>query len=279
METRREPGLPHKEENEYREHQQAYTRYYQWQGGFGLALIVHSGPSLLTGDPVMAVMTGHDSVSRNQQTGRMITIWFLPAGESPTAALKSGGDRAVCGDCEHRPGGDDRRCYVRVYRAPQSLYRHLQGASESPPKEVRKAVEKSRLPVRFGGWGDPASVPREVIDRILEACPGHTAYTSSWRLRPDLADVCMASVSSVADAHEAQGMGFKTYRMVAPGDPGPLLELGERWCPTVLNESVTCDRCRACDGSHRSYCAPAHGAGLSKHGEFLKRYQDWRRPR
>lgn len=235
-----------------------------------MSIVFYKGPSMLTGAPITGVITGEKNPSRNQQTGDMLTAWFLPDEEKPTDAVKSGADEAVCGRCTHRKGGSNKRCYVQVFRAPLALWKYTRGMGLTPMMDVVKLIKRKRKPIRLGGWGDPASVPRGVLEQLVSAAPGHTGYTSSWRVRPDLAGLVMASTNSVEETLEAQQMGFRTYRVADPGEPGPTRDLGEVWCPTTKKPWVRCDLCGQCNGSSRSYTVPAHGAGLSKSGEYKK---------
>ena len=57
------------------------------------------GPSLLTGEPIMAVAGQH---TINAKTGPMVQIWILRSDMTPIEAVKSGGDEAICGDCKLR---------------------------------------------------------------------------------------------------------------------------------------------------------------------------------
>jgi len=85
----------------------------------------------------------------------------------------------------------------------------------------------------------------------------------------------MASVESLEEAAEAQAMGWRTFRAVRLMDPAPDKSKLEVWCPTALRPEVTCATCHQCNGadglSKRSYCAPEHGQGLTKHGALERR--------
>lgn len=61
------------------------------------------GPSRLTGDPVVCLVTGLQAPSSNAKTGPMLQTWILAQDEAPHVAQASGADEAVCGDCPMRP--------------------------------------------------------------------------------------------------------------------------------------------------------------------------------
>src|SRR5262249_23527462 len=86
-----------------------------------LGLVLCRGRSLRNGQRIVCIATGLARRSKNRPTGPVVQTYILPDGtESPLAALASGGDAAVCGDCPHRPvlRPDGRRtlgsCYVNV---------------------------------------------------------------------------------------------------------------------------------------------------------------------
>lgn len=238
-----------------------------------MSLLLYRGASLLSdGGEIAAIMTGLERPSVNVQTGRMLTVWFVPTSSKPSDAVRNGDDSRVCGGCSMRPSsGGKLRCYVRHNRGPDQVWRGLAGnLIESETLGIDDAcaiIKASKLGLRLGGWGDPASVRPDLISAWIQAARFHTGYTQQWRSRPDLAGLLMASVTSIDEAAEAQAMGFKTYRIADAKSP-PDKSLGERWCPTVIDGVTSCKECKGCDGSKRSYCTPVHGFGKSKNSSY-----------
>ena len=78
--------------------------------------IFYDGPSQLTGQPILGVVTGLAYASNNAKTGAMLQAWILLRDASPSAAIASGDDEAICGTCALRgpAGARGRRCYVDV---------------------------------------------------------------------------------------------------------------------------------------------------------------------
>ena len=105
-------------------------------------------------------------------------------------------------------------------------------------------VKRSGKLLRQGSWGDPTVVPIEVWDQV-DTTRG-TSYTHQWRKFPAMAKWSMASVSGIAEATEAQAMGFRTYRVDLDG-LGPVQ--GEIACPNTADKSVTCNTCGLCSGN------------------------------
>ena len=90
--------------------------------------VVYEGPSLLTGDPIVCVVTLHSS---NRKTGNMLQSWILLQEMSPIAGSRTGADIAICGNCPSRgiaqPEATSgmakkRKCYVDLGRAPYGIW-------------------------------------------------------------------------------------------------------------------------------------------------------------
>jgi hypothetical protein len=83
---------------------------------------------------------------------------------------------------------------------------------------------------------------------LAQASDGHLGYTHAWRERPELAELCMASVHSLQERAEAKALGFRTYRI---GEGFPVAE--EAWCPgsVEMGKKLQCVSCGVCDGQAR----------------------------
>ncbi len=82
--------------------------------------VFYDGPSALDGAPIIGIVVLR---SANVKTGDLVQTFILRADQSPLAAIDSGADASICGDCVHR--GDDTRvrtCYVDVGKSVQSVY-------------------------------------------------------------------------------------------------------------------------------------------------------------
>lgn len=218
----------------------------------GIAL---TAPSVLVKDSTVRVLATQHST--NRKTGDMVQVAFLTEGTEPHTAVKTGADQAVCGDCPQRNGG----CYVVTCQGPLSSYR----ADQRGRYAALSSAPKGRT-VRYGSYGDIASVSRTVLNRLHKALApkGHTAYTHQWRKRQDLADMSMASVDSLEEYHEAKAAGWRTFR-AAP--EGSALQPGEIVCPAIKGK-VQCTACLLCCGNSRhgpDVMVPLHGATAAQH--------------
>ena len=210
--------------------------------------ILYRGPSLIDGAPIIVVATGLASGSTNSKTGAMVQTYILRDDVEPTAAIKSGQDSSICGDCTHRGDGTGkgRTCYVNVGQGPLAVYRAAQRGVYPVAADI--AAIGARRIVRLGTYGDPAAVPVGIWQALTSACVGHTGYTHQWRKAPEL-----------RDAHAA---GWRTFRVALPCD-APRIE-SEAICPASAEagKKLTCAQCLACAGANGrrgSIVIQAHG--------------------
>ena len=86
-------------------------------------LVLWEGPSVLNGEPIVAIATGFQRSTKNDKIGKeTIQVWYLHRDIPPNVASREGQDEAVCGDCMHRPstGG---ACYVITFQAPLAVWK------------------------------------------------------------------------------------------------------------------------------------------------------------
>lgn len=220
--------------------------------------IQYEGPSMINGAPVVVVVTDG---TRNRATGQMLQQWILPANVEPHIAAKTGEDEAVCGDCVLR----GTPCYVVTWQAPLTVWRAYKRNAYGD--DWYGLVRDRKL--RLGAYGDPAALPHSLIVETSQLAAAHLGYTQRWLENPQLAPYLMASVHSVEQARQAQLLGWRTYRTVAPWEGR---EHSEAVCPKSSG-LMTCERCMGCGGAassrRASYVAPLHGIGAK--GEIERR--------
>ena len=248
--------------------------------------IIYRGPSMIDGQPIIAVATGL-SGSGNRKTGDMVQTWIIRDDMSPSEAVNSGADASICGDCPHRGKVVDgknieRSCYVLEFQAPASIYRSIQRGNvpEQFSREQLNAIGSGRI-VRLGAYGDPAAVPVDVWHHLLRDSAGHTGYTHQWRdldkrtsrfQANKLKQYCMASCDTADEQQAAVTAGWRTFR-VRTRNSGILP--GEVSCPASeeAGKKLTCEQCLACggaDGRRGTITIIAHGStARAKHA--LKR--------
>lgn len=218
--------------------------------------VVWEGPSLIDGAPIVAIALTHSS---NRKTGDMVQTYILRQDVKPTEALRTGADASICGDCKHRPstGG---ACYVVVAQGPTVVWKGYR-AGRYPGAGVDQLAQlgAGRM-VRLGTYGDPAAVPAWVWEALVSRASGRTGYTHQWARmdRPTvlgenvraLRPIVMASVDTEAELRGARRAGWRTFRILVPGE---MPRAGEFTCPASeeAGKVRTCATCGACDGAQR----------------------------
>ena len=236
-------------------------------------IILWEGVSAIDGEtPIVAIATGITRKTKNEKLSKkgskVIQIWYLLQNTSPIDAVKTGEDRAVCGDCKHRPVNDNS-CYVVTFQAPHAVWKSYHKGNY-PTWDGDASIFAGRM-VRFGAWGDPASVPSGLFDDIRKEAKKITAYTHQWNNDQfaELMAWAMASADTAAERLIAKAKGFRSFRVRQPGEP---LQEGERQCPAAdeskLNAVMDCETCGGCDGllkgsKRPDYTLEAHGRGVS----------------
>lgn len=222
-----------------------------------------NGYILHSTDRHIVISTGHARPSENAKTGAMVQIWILARGQNPQAAVKSGRDANVCGDCVHRGDGkgNGRSCYVNVSRAPLAVWKaYRRGRYPIIAPEAIPAAFAGRA-VRFGAYGDPALIPATIIRAIVAVAANWTGYTHMWRhpLLQGYRALLMASVDSLEERAQAHAAGWRTFR-VADAAVTNRIEVS---CPAVTY-GVECAKCGLCKGTAskaKSVVIAVHGIG------------------
>lgn len=196
-------------------------------------MIFYSGPSVLDGKPIVAIAT---TSLRNRKTGDMIQTWILRRDIDPVAAIQTGKDSTVCGDCRHRGSPDrPRTCYVNVGQAPLAVWRAYKRGSY----RRGSLADLPEKPLRMGAYGDPVAVPWHAWTGLHDR-KVWTGYTHQWRLlaaRP-FRNVLMASCDGPAEAAEAAAAGWRAFLVTPVGETG-----GGIKCPSPVAECASCGLC------------------------------------
>ena len=232
-------------------------------------VVLYRGPSMIDGAPIVAIANRITNASSNAKTGAMVQTFIIRADVSPMAALKSGLDSSVCGNCLMRPylGG---ACYVNVGRSVRSVYETLVRGNRYAEPNVDYDVAIlpalfAGLGVRLGTYGDPAAVPFQIWRAATLRAAFTNGYTHQWRDArfAALKTICMASCDSLSDLADATAAGWRSFRVRAANESKAK---GEVICPASKEAGVktSCDACQACGGTSAKAKASmviiAHGA-------------------
>lgn len=179
--------------------------------------VIYDGPSALDGERVVVIVTALNG-SRNIKTGNLIQTYILRADMHPIEAVRSGADVSICGDCKHRGDGTGagRSCYVTLGHGPSTVWKAWsRGVYDVAKPEVAALALAGRM-IRLGTYGDPAAVPIEVWQELTRYAEGWTGYSHQWRaIDRAWSRLVMASADTLAEASEAQALGYRTFRVGA----------------------------------------------------------------
>ena len=245
--------------------------------------VMYRGPSRIDGSPIVVIATGLETGGNNSKTGSMVQVYIMREDISPVAAVHTGDDRSICGDCRHRgkvvtlENGErknvGRSCYVTLFHGPRVVWdAYRRGVYKEVPIERARKLLGGRK-VRLGSYGDPGAVPFWVWEIGLDKVREINGYTHLWREYPHLSAFCMASCDTEAEREEAKALGFRTFRVRSKDSP---TLKGEGRCPASheMGKAVQCAECMLCGGRRTGAKADitiiAHGAG-STHYERQER--------
>lgn len=230
--------------------------------------VIYEGPSQL--DPntnIVAIVNCIDHRSDNEKTGAMAQSFILRTDMKPNEAVRQGLDHAICGRCPYAGG---KGCYVGI-KMVCSVYGAFKRGSyvKATPVEVATLVTarvkaKWLHGLRFGSYGDPAAVPFEVWQPLMDgvrAVGGRTSgYTHQWSDQyaymgrtadPRFRTLAMASTHNLADARRAEQDGWRAFTVF--DDEADLRNAGMAMCPASKEAGYrkTCGTCgsqSACNG-------------------------------
>jgi len=218
-------------------------------------VVLYAGPSRIDGAPIVAIACRITDASNYEKTDAMVQTFIMRRDIAPHAALKTGDDASVCGDCPLRPiHKGATRCYVRVYQAPLSVWNaYHRGRYAIPGVHFDAALLPelfAGLSFRIGSYGDPAAIPAAVWKTATRKVKNRTGYTHQWRKRigAGLKGLCMASADSESDVATATARGWRTFRVRKHDAP---VMATESICPASKEggQRVQCDSCGLCKGA------------------------------
>lgn len=222
--------------------------------------IIDRGNSPIDGQPYVAILTVK---SNNRKTGNMAQVWILREDVNPVAAVQSGDDYSICGNCPHRKQEDgSRSCYVNVGQGPNSVWKAYKRGAYTEWKDSDDAI-KSALKgrkIRWGAYGDPSVIHLAIVEILNSFASGHTGYTHQWR--QDFAQAFkgtfQASCDGFQDYLDATAHGWKTFTVV---HKNAVVDYAKQCPATVENSRAKCLTCKLCDGARADVFVAAHGTG------------------
>jgi hypothetical protein len=110
------------------------------------------------------------------------------------------------------------------------------------------SVSSAANPVltRLGVYGEPITLPLNVMGKLVRISKSHTGYTHQWNKDAAIpyAKYLMASTHNVFETMIAQNRGFRAFQSSKDKDAKMPV------CPASkeMGYKLTCVECRACDG-------------------------------
>jgi len=217
--------------------------------------VIYEGSSLLNGEPIVAILT---LKSANVKTGDVATVWYLHQNINPIEAKQTGADKAICGSCPHMKGS----CYVQVYQAPNNIFKSYKKGIY--PKEKPENLVGMFSSIRFGGYGDSASVPtpvnKSLITDNLKTVLGYTHQWKSKTFDPENLDFCQASVDTLKDVELFKRKFPNKFYFRVTRNIDKALPINEVVCKNVVDPTIKCNTCGICNGNKANVVVPVHGA-------------------
>jgi len=238
-----------------------------------LGYIAYEGPSKIDGAPIVVIVNKINGDSKNDKTGAIVQTFIIRSDIAPMAALQTGADESICGDCEHRPVLARKTgkvpCYVQVAKSVLAVYNAYKRGRyvKADPATIARALQGKI--VRLGTYGDPFAAPVTMWNQIIRFAAGHRGYTHQWN-RPDFdatawAPLVMASADTIDQAAHANLLGMRVFRVSIGVDK----QAGEAVCPASAEggKKSSCAKCTLCAGTSiqaRDIVIADHAAGHAR---------------
>lgn len=240
-----------------------------------LGYIAYEGPSTIDGAPIVVIVNKVHTASKNDKTGAIVQTFIIRSDIAPMAALQSGEDESICGDCGHRPyliktgQSEEPPCYVQVGKSVQSVYHaYKRGRYVKADPATIARVLAGKI-VRIGTYGDPFAAPVKMWTQITRYAAGRRGYSHQWD-RADFdvqawAPLVMASADNIDQAAKANLLGMRVFRVSVGVD----VQAGEAPCPASkeAGRRSTCAKCPLCSGTSiaaRDIVIADHAAGHAR---------------
>ncbi|QLE46438.1 hypothetical protein FD723_40210 (plasmid) [Nostoc sp. C052] len=218
--------------------------------------VLWEGPSLIDGNPIVVIVTGINTASRNIKTGDMLQSHILVRNTNPIEALLQEQDYSICGNCPLRR----KICYVDLRGTGQVWAKYKRGGYPQLNDNILQIIKYQQEYLRLGTYGDPAATPLKVWEPLINHVSGYTGYTHQWaNCEPGWKSLLMSSVESIPLKQQANSMGWRTYRILSKGE-APLED--EILCKNYLDTHIHCEQCLLCNGGKgKNIAVPVHGWG------------------
>lgn len=212
-------------------------------------VVVAETRSLIDREEIVILATGFHYCTNPKLGFNVIQTFYLKKNVHPYEAQKNGTDYSVCGNCPLRRVNQNI-CYVNPIMLGNmwKAYRNERyGLLQSFHLEQIKAQRKT---LRLGAYGEPTSVPLELVGDLIAASSIAIGYTHNWRspLGEPYKPYLMASVESKEQAQLAQSLGWNYYRIMNKTEEP---QEDEILCPWYVDKTQ-CQDCKRCQPKSRT---------------------------
>jgi len=186
------------------------------------------------------VLTGLKLNSQNKKTGAMIQSYFIDKDTIDHANVFG----SKCGQCPML-----EKCYVS--RDKLTVRRLLKEGNYTQVSFNTMLELIKDKPIRLGTYGDPSVLPLSDLEAICKSASMHTGYTHFYRtIATQYSRYLMASVEDYTSELFAQGLGYRTFRVLLKGQSQ--YETSDHILE-CLNEThdLTCLECGLCNGNNK----------------------------
>lgn len=165
-------------------------------------------------------------------------------------------DRSNCLGCKYSHTGREgnTRCYTHKFHELSGFIRTIKSAKANLPdvlptfedfnsSELIKAAKG--LYIRFGVYGEPIFIPKNLLQELTETCKSWTGYTHQWQFYPDYMPYLMASTDTIQEYTTAKKIGWRCFHVISDYSFIPSKSV---LCPEIDSEILTCSTCNLCSG-------------------------------
>lgn len=211
-------------------------------------------------DKIIHVLSCKPSANRKLGLGYMVHTYHFSIEQVETGDFTL--DSRNCLDCPYSYNmnmGKSGGCYTHkglMYSGLKSMLKRLhrlwgEGKIQKYSKSsfdgfIKASSFFAPALTRLGVYGEPSTIPLNVIKKLVELSKKHTGYTHQWNLfNKKYSRYLMASTHSAFESRMANNLGWRSF------ESSRAKELTMPTCPAAkefTGNKLTCVTCGACNG-------------------------------
>lgn len=209
-------------------------------------------------DRVIHALVLKPSENKKLGFGMVIHTYHFSVGQVASGDLTD--DTDCCFDCQfsfNQNGGKSGGCYTHKGFQRLGLMSMLKRLHKTTIKDFDKKAFNKLLDIakmygvvltRFGVYGEPVTLPLNIVGKLVKISKSHTGYSHQWHKALGYGKYFMASVSSMIEVAIANDLGYRCF--IAYNNE----EVKGATCPAskeFKGNKLTCTECGACDGGSK----------------------------